>query len=94
MKPPLQTYDKHPDADAYRVGGFYSPYCLVSEDKRFRPGEIAAEYWRKSGEYDLCTDGYSTAGDGYIFEYEDVEAARLATLRRFATLPHFDEEPA
>lgn len=46
MKPlELHIYDKHPDADAYRVGGAYQPYCLVSADKRFRPGELAAIYW-------------------------------------------------
>jgi len=43
---PLQIFEKHPEADAYRVGGFYSPYALVSQDKRFTDAELAAEYWR------------------------------------------------
>ena len=38
-------YEKHPTADAYRVGGFYSPYALVSQDKKFSDAELAAEYW-------------------------------------------------
>lgn len=42
----LTIYEKHPHADAYRVGGFYSPYCLVSEDKRFADAELAALYWK------------------------------------------------
>jgi hypothetical protein len=42
---PLQIFEKHPDADAYRVGGFYSPYALVAKEKRFTDAELAAEYW-------------------------------------------------
>jgi hypothetical protein len=43
---PLQIFEKHPTADAYRVGGVYSPYALVSQDKRFSDAELAAEYQR------------------------------------------------
>ena len=39
-------YEKHPTADAYRVGGFYSPYALVSTDKRFTDAELAAAHWK------------------------------------------------
>ena len=62
-------YEKHPTADAYRVGGFYSPYALVATEKRFTEAELAAEWWA------AC------------LEYEDL---RAVTIRRFATLPHFD----
>ena len=41
---PLQIFEKHLTADAYRVGGFYSPYALVSTEKRFSDAELAAEY--------------------------------------------------
>ena len=43
---PAEIYEKHPHMDAYRVGGFFSPYCLVSKDKRFSDAELAAEYWQ------------------------------------------------
>ena len=42
--PEVTIYEKHPHADAYRVGGFYSPYALVSREKRFTDAELAAEY--------------------------------------------------
>ena len=41
----LHIYQKHPEADAYRVGGFYSPYCLVATYKRFTDAELSAAYW-------------------------------------------------
>jgi len=72
----LQIFEKHPTADAYRVGGFYSPYALVSQDKRFSDAELAAEYWKLiSGLYD---------GQG------KVSRQRRDAIYRFATLPHFD----
>ncbi len=43
---PLQIFEKHPHADAYRVGGFYSPYALVSTEKRFTQAELAAAHWK------------------------------------------------
>ena len=73
---PLQIFEKHPTADAYRVGGFYSPYAIVSRDKRFTEAELCAEYWKlMSGLYD---------GHG------KVARARRAVLERFYTIPHFD----
>ena len=47
----LTIYPKHPAADAYRVGGFYSPYCLVATNKRFSDAELAAEYWHSTSNY-------------------------------------------
>jgi hypothetical protein len=77
---PLQIFEKHPEADAYRVGGFYSPYALVSTEKRFTDAELAAEYWR------AWVDMLDVPED----ERYSYEPARIATLRKFATLPHFD----
>lgn len=72
----LQIFEKHPETDAYRVGGFYSPYCLVSTDKRFSDAELAAEFWLSmSGIFD---------GNG------KAARARRTIIERFATLPHFD----
>ena len=42
----LTIYEKHPTADAYRVGGFYSPYALVATEKRFTGPELAAAHWK------------------------------------------------
>jgi hypothetical protein len=43
---PLQIFEKHPNMDAYRVGAFFSPYCLLATEKRFSDAELAAEYQR------------------------------------------------
>ena len=74
-------YEKHPTADAYRVGGFYSPYALVATEKRFSEAELACEvlamerdHWR------------SMAND----QLRQSEYDRLLWVRKFATLPHFD----
>jgi len=78
---PLQIFEKHPAADAYRVGGFYSPYALVSTDKRFTDAELAADVWStRSEELELRRDGYDACST--------VEQGEV--LYRFATLPHFD----
>ena len=73
----LTIYPKHPAADAYRVGGFYSPYCLVATDKRFSDSELAAEYWAAALDADIMAPK----------RLVDI----TATVRRFATAEHFDE---
>jgi len=84
---PLQIFEKHPEADAYRVGGFYSPYALVMTEKRFTEAELAAEYWANEVEAWRMV--------GYRPEFYNLgRAARLEyqadTFRKFATRPHFD----
>ena len=77
MKPlELTVYEKHPNADdIYRVGGFHSPYCLVSADKRFSDAELAAEFWQVA---------YVNERGADLDEQEDI-------LYRFCTLPNYDE---
>jgi len=81
----LTIYEKHPTADAYRVGGFYSPYALVATEKRFSDAELAAEWWRAK-----CNRSpriYDKTRDipGVTWEWEhDI-------MSRFASLPHYDE---
>jgi len=77
---PLQIFEKHPTADAYRVGGFYSPYALVSQDKRFTDAALAAEYWQERAEAFSCD-----YVDDRVFHH-----ARSVIIRRFASLPHHD----
>ena len=73
-------YEKHPAADAYRVGGFYSPYALVSTEKRFTEAELVSEYWASHG----TANALMTGNPRLLF-------SRRAALRRFATSPHASE---
>jgi len=78
----LELFPKHPDMDAYRVGGAYQPYAVVAVDKRFTDAELAAEYYRAGSGFDEIN---------YDREYKpDMEPIR-SILHRFATLPHYDE---
>jgi hypothetical protein len=79
---PLQIFERHPEADAYRVGGFYSPYALVSQDKRFSDAELAAEYWSAHAIHERAARGQS------CIEY--IAKAEAEVWTRFAKLPHFD----
>jgi len=47
----LTIYQKHPEADAYRVGGSYAPYAIVAHANRFTGPELAAEYWHATSNY-------------------------------------------
>lgn len=87
MKKPLElhVYEKHAEADAYRVGGFYSPYALVGADKRFADAELAAEAYKAEAEF-RATAGYGY-GAGIIMECD----RKQSIILRFATLPHYDE---
>ena len=75
-------YEKHPTADAYRVGGFYSPYARVATEKRFSDAELAAEFWAADAD---CAVYWLTDREKHPKAW-----AQMYTLRRFATLPHFD----
>ena len=88
---PLQIFEKHPTADAYWVGGFYSPYALVSTEKRFRDAELAAEWWRQDSFFKTAwrrTENYP--GEKGLIAAREREFDRLRVIERFATLPHFD----
>ena len=79
---PLQIFEKHPTADAYRVGGFYSPYALVSKDKRFSDAELAAEWWAAAWDYDMYAPSINDPHSLRLRHFAD-------TAHRFATLPNF-----
>ena len=76
-------YEKHPTADAYRVGGFYSPYALVATEKRFSEAELAAEFWAANADVQLLQGTHRRNG-------KMLAARHAITFHRFATLPHFD----
>ena len=73
----LRLFEKHPHAEAYKVGGSFTPYAVVAVDKRFTGAELAAEYWAAALDADLMAPK------------ELVEIT--ATIRRFATNPSYDE---
>ena len=90
----LTIFEKHPTADAYRVGGFYSPYALVATEKRFSDAELAADYWFDNSIYVSeaanllsCHERYMKAA---LASFKEAER-RCTILHRFAALPHFDE---
>jgi hypothetical protein len=91
-RPPLELtiFEKHPRTEGaggpvYRVGGSFTPYAIVATEKRFTDAELAAEYWSAAEE---ATSRYFRAMDAD--EAQRIEGAIL----RFATLPHYDEEPS
>jgi len=79
-------YEKHPTADAYRVGWFYSPYALVATEKRFTEAELAAEYWMSSSRMNRML-GY---GDSSALLEAQKEADKMDVFDHFAALPHYD----
>jgi len=90
MREPLEIFEKHPDADAYRVGGFYSPYALVSQDKRFTDAELAAE-WHQSRKWAGMGRGWMVRQRSEVIRLQAVqEMIRADIVHRFADLPHFD----
>ena len=81
MKPlDLRIHEKHPTLDAYRFGPSYTPYAIVAVDKRFTDSELVAEYWAAHGE-----------ANAFMTGNQPLRFSRRATLRRFATRPHYDE---
>ena len=93
---PLQIYRKHPSApDTYYIGGGWSPACITAVEKRFHPGELAAEYWRTSTDVTYITEGitWEYMCEGWSAN-EDDALERYGTLHRFCTRPDHDENPA
>lgn len=90
---PLTIFPKHPSApDTYYIGGGWSPACITAVDKRFSPGELAAEYWRASEDNAYIMEGIVWPGmcDGWRTDEDDAQA-RLNTLHHFCTQPAHDE---
>ncbi len=80
---PFTLYPKHPTADdVYFIGGAWAPAAITAIDKRFTDAELMAEYWAAHGE-----------ANALMTSNPPLRFSRRAILRRFATLPHHDEEP-
>lgn len=73
-------YEKHPTLDAYRYGPSFTPYAIVAVDKRFTDAELVAEYWAAHGEANAIMTGNPR-----------LPFSKRQTLKRFASLSHFDE---
>lgn len=90
----MNLYEKHPTADAYRVGGAFQPYAIVGTDKRFTDAELAAEWHYQDNRCGQKCEGYAVAHDGTSMGTEEGEIEKLRIAHRFATLPHYDEDAA
>lgn len=90
----MRVYEKHPSADAYRVGASFTPYAIVAKDKRLTDAELAAEFEAARCDYLLShPTGHFWAPLEETWPRDHASAGRRATtLLRFATLPHYDEE--
>lgn len=86
----MQIFEKHPTMDAYRVGGAYTPYAVVAEDKRFTGSELAAEYWLLSSRRQRML-GYDDGPGSETRKMANIDRERMNIIHRFATLPHYDE---
>lgn len=89
----LQVFEKHPTADAYRVGGAFTPYAVAARDKRFTDAELAAEYQNsRLVSYVRHRRVENYPGDMTLFDHYERGLEQEWWLERFATLPHYDEE--
>lgn len=88
----IRIFEKHPTADAYRIGGAFTPYAVVAKDKRFTDAELAAEYWRARARLERLAFDELSSGDEYGDEAWTLIAHPANTFLRFATLPHYDEQ--
>jgi len=80
---PLQIFEKHPTADAYRVGHAFTPYAILATEKRFTEAELAAEWWAAGWDYDMYQPSLNDRHSKRLLHF-------AATVHRFAALPHFD----
>ena len=89
----LELFEKHPQADAYRVGGAYQPYAVVAVDKRFTDAELMAEVWHEVVERTI--NASNILGGQYDNPHAQkafqTSIDRSNTLHRFATRPSYDE---
>jgi hypothetical protein len=75
-------YEKHPTLDAYRYGPSFTPYAIVAVNKDLSDAELSAEYQRAK-----WTGLWAEKHGGLTNEGR----AKIATVERFATLPHAHE---
>lgn len=88
----LHIFPKHPTADAYYVGGSYTPYAIVGRNKRFTDAELAAEYWRSREDRAYIVEGITW--EAMCDEWPTREADALSReyiLDQFASRPHYDK---
>lgn len=85
---PLTIFPKHPEApDTYHIGGAWTPAAIVARDKRFSDAELMACHWEAA--YDV-SEAEIMGRTGWLKK----RLREALTLHRFATRPHYDENPA
>jgi hypothetical protein len=88
----LELFPKHPETDAYRVGGAYQPYAVVAVDKRFSDAELMAEFHSARADYGEASKHISLTYWTPLDVEEDATAEmaikRSVFMLHFALRPH------
>lgn len=92
---PLTIFEKHPSADAYRIGDAYEPYAVIATDKRFTDAELMSEFHSARADYSEASKHISLTYWTPLGCDEDAthETAlkRSVYMLHFAMRPHYDE---
>lgn len=100
---PLQVFPRHPSApDTYYINGAWAPAAITAVDKRFSPGELAAEYWRMRYDHEyealMLEEFRSTPHRKRAIQHWidalGISRERMEVLSRFCTQPAHDDGPA
>ena len=67
--------------------------CALPAKKRLTDAELAAEWQYQDNRCGQVVEGYAVAHGGTDMGAEEDEIEKLRIAYRFATLPHYDEEP-
>lgn len=81
------SYSRQRMVDGVNTITFHKP----AKGKRLTAPELAAEYWRASLDLEFVVSHPDDAGT-WDFTTMNEDVRRELILRRFATLPHYDEE--
>lgn len=91
----LQIFEKHPNADAYRVGAAYEPYSIVATEKRFTTAELMAEFHAARADLNEAlthpSGTYWTPLDVDEDNTKETAMKRATTFLHFASRNHHDE---
>lgn len=90
----MNIFEKHPTQDAYRYGASFTPYAVVAVDKRFSDAELAAEYLAAELTCRVRSSRCERYPEPAMWDHYERGVEQASTIRRFATLPNYDEEPA
>lgn len=91
---PLQVFPRHPSApDTYYINGAWAPAAITAVEKRFSPGELAAEYWMLSSRRERMLS-YDDGPGSETRKQAHQDRERMNTIHRMITNPAHDDGPA